>query len=427
MKQYLYIAQGSLEPSKCKIGITNDLNRRLKEYNSTTGVSAENSYSYLFAAEVSDMKALEQDIKNRFFYLRELEKREIYFYNPSLFDMYVNCVVASPYFIKKVTFKESKKSNLVKAKTQPTMEERGFTRKELIERAKRIKDDEFYTRMEDIEAEFAMYPTKIWKDKVVFCNCDDAVGERRDYADTSAFALYFLKHFLRLKLKKLICTHYGGPVDLFNAKTGAKGYIFTKDDATEMYNMPNNYTGSFDFELSLKILNEEADIVCTNPPFSKAIEYWDILIKSKKKFIIISNVTIPISTAFIPYFMKKKMWAGYNSIDEYLNQKRIPIRAAGHFFTNFPIKDRPKIKHLKFTPLKQIPNEYQKYDDNGTLLVDNNFIPNDYDAPFAVSARQILNGVLECGYEIVSQKQYTPLIENKQKFKRVLIQKIKEN
>lgn len=74
MKQYLYIAQGSLEPSKCKIGITNDLNRRLKEYNSTTGISAENSYSYLFAAEVSDMKALEQDIKNRFFYLRELEK-----------------------------------------------------------------------------------------------------------------------------------------------------------------------------------------------------------------------------------------------------------------------------------------------------------------------------------------------------------------
>lgn len=59
MKQYFYIAQGSLEPSKCKIGITNDLNRRLKEYNSTTGISAENSYSYLFAAEVSDMRALE--------------------------------------------------------------------------------------------------------------------------------------------------------------------------------------------------------------------------------------------------------------------------------------------------------------------------------------------------------------------------------
>lgn len=105
MKQYLYIAQGSLEPSKCKIGITNDLNRRLKEYNSTTGISAENSYSYLFAAEVSDMKALEQDIKNRFFYLRELEKREIYFYNLSLFDMYVDFIQSSEHFLKKVLLK----------------------------------------------------------------------------------------------------------------------------------------------------------------------------------------------------------------------------------------------------------------------------------------------------------------------------------
>ncbi|EPE6972354.1 adenine-specific methyltransferase EcoRI family protein [Campylobacter upsaliensis] len=428
MKQYLYIAQGSLEPSKCKIGITNDLNRRLKEYNSTTGISAENSYSYLFAAEVSDMKALEQDIKNRFFYLRELESREIYFYNPSLFEMYVSFIWASPYFLKKVALKENKKSSTIKPKTQPTMEERGIEQRiEILNRAKRVKDDEFYTRMEDIEAELAMYPAKIWKDKVVFCNCDDAVGERRDYADTSAFALYFLKHFFRLKLKKLICTHYGGPVDLFNTRTGPRGYIFTREGVTEMRDSPNNYTGSFDSELSLKILNEEADIVCTNPPFSRAIDYWKVLIKSKKKFIIISNVTIPISTAFIPYFMQKKAWAGYTSVDWYLNLKRIPVRAAGHFFTNFPIKDRPAIKRLKFVPLNEIPDVYQRYDDSGTLLVDNNFIPNDYDKPFAVSTRQILNGVLECGYEIVSKKQYEAFINGKSNFKRVLIQKIKEN
>jgi len=310
MKQYLYIAQGSLEPSKCKIGITNDLERRLKEYNATTGISAENSYNYLFAAQVSDMRALERDFKNTFFNLRELEKREIYFYNPNLFDMYVDFIVASEYFIRKVTFKESKKANIIKPKTQPTMQERGLTRKELIERAKRIKDDEFYTRIEDVEAELSMYPLKIWKDKVVFCNCDDAVGKRRDYADTSAFALYFLKHFLRLKLKKLICTHYGGPVDLFNIKTGTQGYIFTREGFKEMRYEPKGYTGSFDSELSLEILNEEADIVCTNPPFSRAIDYWKVLIKSKKKFIIISNVTIPISTAFISYFANKKAWAG---------------------------------------------------------------------------------------------------------------------
>ncbi|EIA7158095.1 adenine-specific methyltransferase EcoRI family protein [Campylobacter upsaliensis] len=425
MKQYLYIAQGSLEPSKCKIGITNDLNRRLKEYNSTTGISAENSYSYLFAAEVSDMKALEQDIKNRFFYLRELEKREIYFYNLSLFDMYVDFIQSSEHFLKKVLFKDPKKPNIVKLKAVPSMKERGVTRKTLLDKAMRVKDDEFYTRMEDVEKELSMYPAKIWKDKVVFCNCDDAIGVKRDYTDSSAFALYFLKHFLRLKLKKLICTHYGGKVDLFNA--GTKGYIFTKEGASEIIETPKGYNGGFEEELSLQILNKQTDIVCTNPPFSRAADYWKVLIASKKKFIIISNITNCITPSFIPYFANKKAWAGYTRVDWYLNPKRIPVRAAGHFFTNFPIKDRPAIKRLKFVPLNEIPDVYQQYDDSGTLLVDKSYIPNDYDRPFAVSTRQILNGVLECGYSIVLKAQYFPYIEGKKKFARVLIQKIKEN
>ncbi|ENH5355116.1 GIY-YIG nuclease family protein [Campylobacter upsaliensis] len=425
MKQYLYIAQGSLEPSKCKIGITNDLNRRLKEYNSTTGISAENSYSYLFAAEVSDMKALEQDIKNRFFYLRELEKREIYFYNLSLFDMYVDFIQSSEHFLKKVLFKEPKKPNIVKPKAVPSMKERGVTRKTLLDKAMRVKDDEFYTRMEDVEKELSMYPAKIWKDKVVFCNCDDAIGVKRDYTDSSAFALYFLKHFLRLKLKKLICTHYGGKVDLFNA--GTKGYIFTKEGASEIIETPKGYNGGFEEELSLQILNKQTDIVCTNPPFSRAADYWKVLIASKKKFIIISNITNCITPSFIPYFANKKAWAGYTRVDWYLNPKRIPVRATGHFFTNFPIKDRPAIKRLKFVPLNEIPDVYQQYDDSGTLLVDKSYIPNDYDRPFAVSTRQILNGVLECGYSIVLKAQYFPYIEGKKKFARVLIQKIKEN
>lgn len=359
MKQYLYIAQGSLEPSKCKIGITNDLNRRLKEYNSTTGISAENSYSYLFAAEVSDMKALEQDIKNRFFYLRELEKREIYFYNLSLFDMYVDFIQSSEHFLKKVLFKDPKKPNIVKPKAVPSMKERGVTRKTLLDKAMRVKDDEFYTRMEDVEKELSMYPAKIWKDKVVFCNCDDAIGVKRDYTDSSAFALYFLKHFLRLKLKKLICTHYGGKVDLFNA--GTKGYIFTKEGASEIIETPKGYNGGFEEELSLQILNKQTDIVCTNPPFSRAADYWKVLIASKKKFIIISNITNCITPSFIPYFANKKAWAGYTRVDWYLNPKRIPVRAAGHFFTNFPIKDRPAIKRLKFVPLNEIPDVYQQY------------------------------------------------------------------
>ncbi|WP_240329146.1 adenine-specific methyltransferase EcoRI family protein, partial [Helicobacter suis] len=171
----------------------------------------------------------------------------------------------------------------------------------------------------------------------------------------------------------------------------------------------------------LRILNEEADIVCTNPPFSRAIEYWQILIKSKKKFIILSNVTLPISTACIPYFAQNKVRPGFNSVYWYLNPKRQLVRAAGHFFTNFAIKNRSNIARLKFVPLEEIPDVYKRFDDSGTLLVDNNYIPNDYDLPFAVSARQILNGVLECGFKVAVAKEYTPYVEGKRKFKRVLL------
>jgi hypothetical protein len=106
----------------------------------------------------------------------------------------------------------------------------------------------------------------------VFCNCDDAVGNKDK--DTSSFALFFLRNFRKLELNKLICIHYGGGIDLFNQ--GSKGYIFTKygyEDFEKSHVYPKNFSGSFDDPLSLKILNEEADIVCTNPPFSRAIEY----------------------------------------------------------------------------------------------------------------------------------------------------------
>ncbi|BCD47894.1 hypothetical protein NHP194003_10980 [Helicobacter suis] len=422
MKQYLYIVQSNLEKSKCKIGITNNLERRLKEYNHITGKSSEQTYSYLFTCEVANMRVIEQDMKNAFAHLREQNNREIYFFNPSLFETYVSFISAHAHFIAKVSSKPPKQKQEVKPITTPSLQERGLVRVDILNKAKKVKDDEFYTRYEDVEKELANYPLKIWQDKVVFCNCDDAIGERRDYTDSSAFALYFLRHFFRLKLKKLICTHYGSQQDLFNA--GVKGYIFTKEGAHEIKHTPPNYRGGFEEKESLRILNEEADIVCTNPPFSRAIEYWQILIKSKKKFIILSSITNCVNTAFIPYFAQKKAWAGYTRVDWFLTPKRQLVQAAAHFFTNFAIKDRANRARLKFVPLEEIPDVYKRFDDSGTLLVDNSYIPNDYDLPFAVSTNPILNGVLECGFKIAKLTQYIPYIGGKSKFKRMLIQKV---
>lgn len=421
--EYIYIVQARLEPSKCKIGKTNDLERRLKEYNNMTGKSKENIYNYLFCCEVKDMSALENEIKKKFSTLREEKSKEIYFYNSPLFEDYIKFIKSNKLFIKEIYTKSKdeilKKVKIVK-KTTPTLKERGLSRKDILQKAQKVNNDEFYTRIEDIEKELSMYDKRIWKNKTVFCNCDDAVDN--DERNTSAFALYFLRNFIELKLKKLICTHYDGPVDLFNQ--GSKAYVFTKDGFSEKKDFPKNYSGSFDDPLSLKILKEEADIVCTNPPFSRAIDYWRILINSGKKFIVISNFTNVLTPAYIPYFKNNQVWAGYNRVDYFLTPKKQLTMASGHWYTNIKIKNRPKYKNLKIVPLKDIPEKYKKYDDSKILLVNNNYIPSDYKKPFAVSAYPMLSGILEKGYKIFSDKEYFPYINKKRCFGRILLQKI---
>jgi hypothetical protein len=391
-----------------------------------TGKSKDNVYQYLFTCQVSDMSVVEKDITKQFQADRETKSKEIYFYNSIKFENYVNFIKKHKFFVKEIFIKSEEKKEEVKIvkKTTPSLEERGLSFQGVMERAKRVKYDEFYTRYEDVEKEVSMYDKEIWKDKVVFCNCDDAIDNENDKR-SSAFAWYFYTNFKELGLKKLICTHYAGKVDLFNQ--GSKAFIayitVTTDGETLNKEFPKNYDGSFDHPISLKILKEEADIVCTNPPFSRMQEYWKIAVESGKKFLIISNVTNVKNDAYIPYFIKNQVWAGYNEVYWFLNPKRELTRAAGFWFTNFTVRDRPKYRNLKIIPLKEIPEKHIKYDDAKTLIVDESYIPRNYKKPFAVSVNPILNGLLEKGYKIVQEKQYRPYINGKEVFARVLVQK----
>ena len=442
-KQYIYIVQASNESTRCKIGKTKDLERRLKEYNTMTGKSKDVIYQYLFACQVQDMAQVEKDIKEKYADFREDKSTEMYIINASMSKKYVDFIKSHPLFVEEIFIKTEDKPEVkvkIVKRTTPSLDEQGLSRKDVMQRAKKAENDEFYTRYKDIEKELSMYDKSIWKDKVVLCNCDDAVDED-DERKTSNFALYFLKNFKELDLKKLICIHYGGGMDLFSQ--GSKSYVYiytyTKEGFEGKKEYPKNFTGSFDDPISLKILNEEADIVCTNPPFSRAIDYWRITIESGKKFLIISNISNAINTAYIPYFMENKVWAGYNRVDRFFNYKKEIVEAAGNWFTNIPINDRPKYKQLKIMPLKEIPEKIpekmvkgkiieekiiKQYDDKGILLVKGGYVPNDYKKPFAVSTRSILNGLLEKGYKIIQEKRYTPYINGKEEFARILVQKI---
>ena len=66
---------------------------------------------------------------------------------------------------------------------------------DFLRKAKKNKNDEFYTQLIDIERELQHYKEH-FKNKVVFCNCDDPFE--------SNFFKYFAMNFNSLGLKKLI-------------------------------------------------------------------------------------------------------------------------------------------------------------------------------------------------------------------------------
>ena len=157
-----------------------------------------------------------------------------------------------------------------------------------LTKAKAAKNDEFYTRLEDIEKELKHY-TEHFKGKVVYCNCDDA--------NRSNFFKYFSTNFQKLGLKKLITTGY---------KENGTGVVAmqTGDDI-------DIYDGNSDFrsEECIEFL-KEADIVVTNPPFSLFREYVAQLMQYGKKFLIIGNNNAITYKEIYPYIKEGKLWLG---------------------------------------------------------------------------------------------------------------------
>lgn len=73
-----------------------------------------------------------------------------------------------------------------------------------LSKAKKAKNDEFYTQLSDIEAELSHYQIEAFKDKVIYCPMDVAVNTGATMQ--SQFVKYFQMNAHLLQFKKLICT-----------------------------------------------------------------------------------------------------------------------------------------------------------------------------------------------------------------------------
>ena len=214
--------------------------------------------------------------------------------------------------------------------------------------ANKNKKDEFYTQISDIENELRHYKQH-FQGKTVLCNCDDP--------RVSNFFKYFALKFKELGLKRLIATCYKNQdIDLL----------------------------------------KQADIVCTNPPFSLFREYVAQLIEYNKKFLIIGHQNAIGYRECFKLLKDNRMWLGYGFkggaahfisryTDEAVAGNHIEgmIRVSGVvWFTNLEIDKR----HENLILYKQYnPDEYPKYENFDAINVDKTSeIPTDYQGVMGV-------------------------------------------
>lgn len=164
--------------------------------------------------------------------------------------------------------------------------------------AKDAKNDEFYTRLEDINEEMNHYEDK-FRGKVVFCNCDDPKW--------SNFWKYFHLNFEYLGLKKLITTHYE-PEEVQSYKIEYTGG--NDEDFEDGVITPLTQNGDFRSPECLALL-DEADIVVTNPPFSLFREYIQVLVEHNKEFIVIGPKNAITYKEIFPLIRDTKLWLGF--------------------------------------------------------------------------------------------------------------------
>ena len=252
-----------------------------------------------------------------------------------------------------------------------------------LNKAKKNKEDEFYTQLEDINKELQHYK-KHFKNKVVYCNCDDP--------RISNFFNYFALNFEHLGLKKLITTCYKNQDwNLFSAEKSESAVYLEYEGDKNNNKVPDpeeigvhhlKGDGDFRSEESIELL-KQADIVVTNPPFSLFREYVDQLIEYDKKFLVIGNINAISYKNCFEYIKSNKLWLGYNTVRHFKKPDGTMYETARSFwYTNLDINKRHEdlILYKKYTK-----DEYPKYDNYDAINVDKvKELPMDYEGLMGV-------------------------------------------
>lgn len=245
-------------------------------------------------------------------------------------------------------------------------------------KAKATKNDEFYTRYEDVEKELNCYS---FKDQIIYCNCDEP--------RKSSFVRYFIHHIQEIKMLIATCYHRQ---TVFSQEPGYKLQVTAEDFKNikteediryviESNIIPLEGDGDFASKECLSLL-DMADVVITNPPFSVASTYLQTLMKYQKKFLFIGNRNMVKTDFVFREIQENRLRFGYHDVKEFMKPDGT-VQKFGNvtWFTNLEVRRK---KHLVLTKNYHEGN-YQKYHNFNAININRlKDIPLDYDGIMGV-------------------------------------------
>ena len=303
-----------------------------------------------------------------------------------------------------------------------------------LNKAKKARNDEFYTVWKDIENEmnaYLEYNPDVFRDKVILLPCDDPTW--------SNFTKYFISNFDRFGLKKLISTNYQheGRGKIYTLEANKKENVST----VHSENIAWNYLeGDGDFRSEeVCALRDEADFIITNPPFSLFKEFMKWIYESSVDnvgYCIIGNKNAVTYKEFFPYIKRNEVWLGYGTPsvfrvpffeddkDEYKTVPSWWYTNILHGKRNEPLSLMTKKENERFN--KKVTGNlyaYKKYDNYDAIEVPaTSAIPSDYKGAMGVPISFLTKYNSE-QFEILDAL-IAPLINGKGIYKRIIIRNI---
>ena len=279
-----------------------------------------------------------------------------------------------------------------------------------LHKAFKVKNDEFYTHMSDIDNELQHYKD-IFAGKIIYCNCDNPTK--------SNFVKWFYRRFNMLHLKRLIVTAYN--------KDGFGLYWdtdFSKIDTKTIYindwieNDVRYLSGNGDFlsDECIELL-KQSDIVVTNPPFSLFREYVNVLMDNNKDFLVVGSLNAVSYKNVFKYIKNNTIQIGFTSGSLSFDTPELDNKCVYIlWYTTLPIA-----KHNEELVLYKhyTPELYPKYDNYDAINVDKTCdIPADYDGAMGVPI-SFIEKYNPNQFDIIDQLK--PVVNGVFKYERIII------